>query len=227
MEAISYLDQVLFGYGTVTGNEIALYQHSTWVTCVAFSHDSDHVAFGDDDGTVSMWNPSTGQIHNKLDIKSETWVNSIAFSHDDNHVISGSVFGVWIWNVMTNKCTKLLEQIQLPDRTRVHPLGKHDFHIYDPVDKETTNYLSPYLLSISPDRDWITGKQGEHLCWIHPQYRDFSKVHICQVNSVFALQVQHGCFGSENTQHAERVMPSKCRIIHVGLRGRFTSSRIL
>ena len=191
-----------------TGNEVALYQHSNWVTCVAFSHDGDRVAFGDRNGTCILWNPSIGQ-HTNLDIKSSGWVKSIAFSHDGSHVISGSLVGVWIWNVMTNKCTKLLEQIQLPDGTQVHPLGEDNFHIYNPGDEVTTNDLSPYLLSISPDRDWITGEQGEHICWISPQYRTFHKAHIAK--SVVCLHSKSGMvvLDLKNTHHAEHVMPSE------------------
>ena len=161
-----------------TGNEVALYQHSGVVTCVAFSHDGDHVAFGSFDGTW-LWNPSTGQIHTHPDNRPGRWMwmNSVAFSHDGNHVISGWRKDVWIWNVMTNESTKLSERIQLPDGTRVHSLGKSNFHIYDPVDEEMTNNTSPYLLSISPDHAWITGEQGEHICWISPQYRAFSEAH--------------------------------------------------
>ena len=70
-----------------------------------------------------------------------------------------------------------------------------------------TNNISPYLLSISPDHDWITGEQGEHLCWILPQYRAFHKAHI--VKSVVCLHSLSGMviLDLKNTQHAERVMP--------------------
>ena len=173
------------------GNEVALYQHSNIVKCVAFFHDGDRVAVGFWGGTW-IWNPSTNQIHNDPDHMSprEHVVTSIAFSHDGNHVIYGWETGVAIWNVITNKSTMLLEQTQLPDGTRVHPLGKGNFHIYDPVDKETKNDISPYLLSISPDHNWITGEQGEHICWISPQCRAFSKAHIAK--SIVCLQSGSG-----------------------------------
>ena len=191
-----------------TGNEVALYQHSEMVTCVTFSHDGGCVAFGDNH-SVWIWNLSTGQIHTNPDNKSgrQGWTDSVAFSHDSNHVISGGEGGVWIWNVMTNNSTKVLEEIQLPDGTRVHPLGKGNFHIYGPVDEETTNNISPYLLSISPDHNWITGEQGEHICWIHPQYQAFCKAHIAK--SIVCLHSVSGTvvLDLKSTQHTECVMP--------------------
>ena len=188
------------------GNQVALYRHSNMVMCVAFSHDGDRVAVGSWGG-MWIWNPSTGEIHSNPHNKSgRGWVYSIAFSHDGNHVIYGWREEVWIWNVTTNKSTKLLERIQLPDGTRVHSLGKSNFHVYNPVDEEATNDISPYLLSISPDRNWITGEQGEHICWISPQYRAFSEAYIAKsivclysVSSTVVLDLK-------NTQHAEHVM---------------------
>ena len=91
-------------------------------------------------------------------------VTSLAFSPDDSHVISGLLGKVQIWNLMTNESTGLSERIQLPDGNRVHPSGNRDFHIYDPVDQETTNDITPYLLSISNDRGWIIGEQAERDC---------------------------------------------------------------
>ena len=167
-----------------TGNEVAIYRHLDEVTCVAFSRDGGRVAFGSNNGTIWIWNPSTGQIHSDLPNEAESevrrWMHSIAFSYDGNHVIYGWDDRVWIWNVTTNKSIMLSERIQLPDGTRVHSLSKGNFHIYDPIDQETINGIPPYLLSISPDCDWITGEQGEHICWIPPQYRAFSKVHIAK-----------------------------------------------
>ena len=206
-----------------TGNEVDLYQHSGQVMSVAFSCDGGCVAFGSYNGTW-IWNPSIGRIYNGPSNKSEDmhsiasshdsnhdmfgWMHSIAFSYDSNHVISGwREGGVWIWNVTTNVSTKLSERVQLPDGTRVHPLGKSHFHIYDPVDEETTYDISPYLLSISPDCDWITGEQGEHICWIAPQYRDFDEAHISKSIVCLASDSSMIVLDLKSTQHDERVMP--------------------
>ena len=191
-----------------TWNELALYQHSKEVASVAFSRDGGCVAFGSRDGTVRIWNLSTGEIHTNPDDMSERqgWVHSVAFSHDDSHVMFGWKDGVWIWNVTTNKSTMLSERIQLPDGTRVHSLGEGRFHIYDPIDQVMTNGIPPYLLSISPDRDWITGEQGEKTCWIPPQYRAFSKAHIGE--SIVCLESDLGMvvLDLKDTQRAECVM---------------------
>ena len=174
------------------GKEAGFYRHSHQVTCIAFSRDGGRVAFGSYNQPIRIWNPSTGEIHSVPDKWQSTGysVYSITFSHDGSHVISGWGDKVWIWNVMTNESTKLSERIQLPDGTRVQSLSKGDFYIYDPVDQKTTNGIPPYLLSISPDRDWITNEQGEHICWIPSQYRTFSKAHIAE--SIVCLQTRHG-----------------------------------
>ena len=191
-----------------TRKEAGLYQHSDRVTCVAFSRNGGRVSVGSYDGTVRIWNPSTGRIHSEPDTKSERqgWVHSVAFSHNGNYVISGRDDGVWIWNVTTNKPTMLSERIQLPDGTRVHSLSKSDFRIYNPGDQVTTNGIPPYLLSISQDQDWITGKQAEHNCWIPPQYRNFIKAHIAE--SIVCLQSESGMIvlDLKNTQHIGRVV---------------------
>ena len=194
-----------------TGNEVDLHQHSEsdhdWVMCLAFSRDGGCVAFGSYKSGTWMWNPSTGRIYSGPSSKTD-YMHSIAFSYDGNHVISGwEDGGVWIWDVTTNESTELSDQIQLPDGTRVHSLGKDHFHIRDPVDKETTNDVSPYLLSISQDRDWITGEEGEHICWIAPQYRAFTKAHVAE--STMCLQTRRGMIvlDLKNTPRAERFMP--------------------
>ena len=189
-----------------TGKEVGLYRHSDRVDCITFSRDGGRVAFGSFGHPVHIWNPSTGDIHSDSSTGGLR-IHSVAFSHDGNHVISGWENEVWIWNVTTNESTKLSERIQLPDGTRVHSLGNGDFHVYDPVDQEMTNGSPPHLLSISPSRDWITGEQAEHSCWIPPQYRDFSKAHIA--GSTVFLETPRGgmiILDLKRTPHAERVM---------------------
>ena len=91
------------------------------------------------------------------------------------------------------------ERIRLPDGTRVHSLSKGAFHIYDLVDQEMTDGIPPYILSISPDRDWITGKQGEHILET-PLNTDLLQNPCCQINRVLAICLRHDCIGSEKYQ---------------------------
>ena len=178
-----------------TGNEGSMHQHSRTL-CIAFSRDGGRVAFGSKNGEVWIWNPSTGQVQSDLVSEPETWarswIYSIAFSHDDSQVISGWISGgVWIWNLTTNESTHLSEgRIQLPDGTRAHSLGIAHFHIYDPVDQETTNDIPPYILSISQNRDWIIGEQAAHNCWIPPRYRNFTKAYVAK--SIVWLRYEGG-----------------------------------
>ena len=79
-----------------TWNEVALYQHSDLVMCVAFSRDGNHVAFGSLDGRVRIWNLPTDEIDMMPVSQPERQASmySLAFSHDDSHVISGSWHGI-------------------------------------------------------------------------------------------------------------------------------------
>ena len=176
MDTMSYLDHLtrLQIWDCHMGNEVALYQDSSMVTCVAFSRDGSRVTIGST-GVVRVWNPSTGQVDNL--VRRCPMPHFIAFSHDDSYVISGSSNGVWIWNLTTNE-SGLSKRIQLPDGTRVHFLYNGHCHIYDPVDQETTNDIPPYLLRISSHRDCIIGTQAEHNCWIPPQYQKFDWVSV-------------------------------------------------
>ena len=191
--AFSYGDHLVLGScDTIVyiwdsnGSPLRSYQHSARVTSVAFSWDDRRVVFGSNDHTVCIWKLETDQIECKLKGHSDE-VTSVAFSQDDSHVVSGSSDGmVLIWNLTTNESTLLSERIPLSDGTRVHSLSNGQFHIYDPVDKMATNNIPPYLLSISPNRDWIVGDQTIPDCWIPRQYRDFT------VASVFGSAV---CLG--------------------------------
>ena len=179
-----------------TGNEVCMYQHSDAVMSVTFSCDGGRVAFGSFYGRILIWNPSTGKIDMELlrpRQESDLWLlftwddrdsyqwTELAFTWDNSHVISRSRQNeVWIWNLTTKEYTQLSQRIQLPDGTRVHSLGTHNFHIYDPVDQEMTNNIPPYLLHIPPHGDWIFGEQVEHDCWIPRQYRDFHWAYVAK-----------------------------------------------
>ncbi|KAE8131510.1 hypothetical protein BDV38DRAFT_288620 [Aspergillus pseudotamarii] len=63
--------------------------HSGSIYSVAFSPDSQTVAFGSRDKTIKLWDAQTGQQLRTLEGHSY-WVNSVAFSPDSQIIVSGS-----------------------------------------------------------------------------------------------------------------------------------------
>jgi WD40 repeat protein len=59
------------------------------VNSVAFSHDDTHVVLGSEDGSVRIWDASTGKEVQKLN-GNKSSVKSVTSSHDGTHVVSGS-----------------------------------------------------------------------------------------------------------------------------------------
>ena len=82
--------------------EAELKGHMDYVRSVAFAKDGNRVASGSDDGTVRIWNMTTGEAEARLSHSDS--VKSVAFSWDGNQVVFGSRDqSVWIWNVMTKE----------------------------------------------------------------------------------------------------------------------------
>ncbi|KAF2625515.1 beta transducin-like protein HET-E4s [Macroventuria anomochaeta] len=63
--------------------------HSSYVTSVAFSHDSSKLASALEDNTVKVWDASSGACLQTLEGHSGE-VSSVAFSHDSSKLASGS-----------------------------------------------------------------------------------------------------------------------------------------
>ncbi|RFU81030.1 wd40 repeat [Trichoderma arundinaceum] len=83
----------------------------TWVTSVAFSHDSNVIASASVEATIKLWDTVTGTCISTLEGHSSP-VRSIAFSHDSKMLVSSSEFDentIKIWDVMTGACRATIE----------------------------------------------------------------------------------------------------------------------
>ncbi len=90
------------------GSDLTLYGHEAGVTCVAFSADGERLVSGSHDGTVRIWNSTTGAELAKF-IGHRQNVMSVSFAPDGYRIASASFDGViTIWDVQQN-----LEVIEL------------------------------------------------------------------------------------------------------------------
>ncbi|KAF3918216.1 hypothetical protein ABW20_dc0108198 [Dactylellina cionopaga] len=83
--------------------------HSDWVQSVAFSHDSKQLASGSIDGTIKLWNITTGASFSIIEGPSK-YVISVAFSHDSKQLASGGRDGsIKLWDTITGANIATLE----------------------------------------------------------------------------------------------------------------------
>jgi WD40 repeat protein len=85
--------------------------HTGWVRAVAFSPDGLLLASASGDGTVRLWNPSTGQEVQKLEGHTG-WVSAVAFSPDGLLLASASDDGtVRLWSLSTGEEAQKFEDM--------------------------------------------------------------------------------------------------------------------
>jgi len=74
--------------------------HNNTVNSVAFSPDGERALSGSDDGTMKLWNMSTGQLIRTFD---PSGVNSVAYSPDGQTALSGGSTTMTLWNINTGQ----------------------------------------------------------------------------------------------------------------------------
>jgi WD40 repeat protein len=83
--------------------------HSEKVTSVVFSHDSARLASASGDGTVKIWDASSGACLHTLKGHSD-WVRSVVFSHDSARLVSASDDRtIKIWDASSGECLQTLK----------------------------------------------------------------------------------------------------------------------
>jgi WD40 repeat protein len=72
------------------------------IQCVAFSPDGQRIVSGSNDGTIHVWNATTGTMEGSPFTGHTCRVNSVAFSQDGHRIVSGSSdCTIRVWNATT------------------------------------------------------------------------------------------------------------------------------
>ncbi|KAF2476795.1 WD40 repeat-like protein [Lindgomyces ingoldianus] len=134
------------------------------ISSVAFSHDSTRLASGSGDGTVKIWDVSSGKCLSTLKGHSNP-ISSVAFSHDSTRLASGSYDRtVKIWDVSSGKCLSTLKghSNSISSVAFSHDSTRLASGSYDRISNQG--------LSLSLDNMWIT-YNSENLLWLPSEYR--------------------------------------------------------
>ncbi len=82
--------------------------HTAYFCCVAFAPDGQHLASGDMEGKVTVWDVKTGK--EEFSLSTASMVCAAAFSGDGQQLAAGGIGRIDLWNL------KALRRRTLPDR---------------------------------------------------------------------------------------------------------------
>jgi WD40 repeat protein len=86
--------------------------HTLWVNTVTFSEDGDMLASGSQDGTVRLWDPTTGQCLQTLEAHNSPIITVAFFLKDEEMLELGSASDdgtVRLWDLATGQCLQTLK----------------------------------------------------------------------------------------------------------------------
>lgn len=142
--------------------------HAQRVRTIIFSPDNTYLASGSDDGTIQIWDNTTGEMYRELTVESAR-IKTIAFSPDSKKIVSGtgpspSYNRTTVWEHMAAEAQRILVRHMGPVRTAFWPRGKQivfsscqkKIQIWDittgDIQKTLTGHSgSVYSVAYSPD----------------------------------------------------------------------------
>ena len=158
--------------------------HTAAVVAVAWSPDGKRITSGSDDGTVQVWDASTGSrlVNYHEGYSAFNGVTAVAWSPDSQHIASGSTYGtVQVWDASTGKTlltytghtTQVNAVAWSPDGRHIASASGNVFNKDTTVqvwDASTGKRLLTYTghtaavtsVAWSPDGKWIASGSTDH-----------------------------------------------------------------
>jgi WD40 repeat protein len=151
---------------------------------VTFSPDSQRIASASSDGTISLWNPATGEVVAGPFTGHTDSVYSVAFSPDGKHVTSASADrAIRMWDVATGECE--LEAGSSTGQTESglfvrsssdrQPINSASEALMIRVKGRTDNIEKTYFTDrvLVRSDGWMCGEDGELFLWVPQIHRPY------------------------------------------------------